>query len=138
MRIYYGLIFGFVFILVMWTCIRGLVGSMCGNQIVSEQISPDRKFKCVVFVRDCGATTGFSTQVSIIRRNEKLRDDDTGNVLTIDDHYYGGKINKFGGADVKVEWVTSKRVLLRFDGEAEVGTNENKIKGIEIMYDEIR
>lgn len=57
--------------------------------------------------------------------------------MTISDHYYGGKTNKFGGADVKVKWVTSKRVLLRFDGEAEVGTKKNEVKEIEIMYDEI-
>ena len=39
--------------------------NMCGNEILGEFASPDRKKKVVVFQRDCGATTGFSTQASL-------------------------------------------------------------------------
>jgi hypothetical protein len=122
----------------MWVCLKGVFGSMCGNQIITEQLSPDKKYKFIVFVRDCGATTGFSTQVSILRNDKKLRDDDSGNVLTISDHYYGDWYNKYGGADVKAEWTTNKKILIRFDNRAETRTKENEVKGIEIVYDEIR
>ncbi len=37
----------------------------CGNEILKEVRSPTGKMKGVVFQRDCGATTGFSTQVSV-------------------------------------------------------------------------
>jgi len=117
---------------------NSVFGGMCGNQIITEQLSSDKKYKIIVFVRDCGATTGFSTQVSILRNDKKLGDDDSGNVLTISDHYYGNKYNKYGGADVKSEWVTNKKILIRFDNKAETRIKENEIKGIEIVYKEIR
>jgi len=33
---------------------------MCGNEIYSVVVSPNKKHKAVLFQRDCGATTGFS------------------------------------------------------------------------------
>jgi hypothetical protein len=44
---------------------------MCGNYVVAEKISPDGRRKVVVFQRDCGATTGFSTQVSLFATIER-------------------------------------------------------------------
>ncbi len=37
---------------------------LCGNDVLSENISPSGHWKAVVSERSCGATTGFSTQVS--------------------------------------------------------------------------
>jgi hypothetical protein len=137
-KVYYGLIIGFVLFTFMWTCMKGIVGSTCGNQIITEQLSPDKKFKFVVFVRDCGATTGFYTHVSILRGDKKLRDDDSGNVLTLDDHYFGDYVNKYGGADAKVEWIANRKILIHFDSKAQGAIKETKVKGIEITYEEIR
>jgi hypothetical protein len=39
---------------------------MCGNEVISESHSPDGAKKIVVFQRGCGATTGFSTQASLL------------------------------------------------------------------------
>jgi len=111
---------------------------MCGNQIVTEQVSPNKKYKAVVYVRDCGATTGFSTQVSILRNNKKLRDDESGNVLTLSDHYYGQYKNYYGGAEVKVMWITNNKLLVHFDSKAEAGIKKNKIDGIEVAYEQIQ
>ena len=41
--------------------------NLCGNEIIEEIKSPDNKYKLVIFQRDCGATTGFSTQISILK-----------------------------------------------------------------------
>ncbi len=45
---------------------------MCGNDIVDEVDSPDGEYKVVVFERNCGATTGFSTHISILYNSEEL------------------------------------------------------------------
>ena len=55
---------------------------MCGNDIYSETLSPDGELKAVIFQRDCGATTGFSTQVSILDTDETL-ENDGGNINLI-------------------------------------------------------
>jgi len=57
--------------------------SLCGNKILAETLSPDGKMKAVLFTRDCGATTGYSTQISVIPQAKKLPNDG-GNVFIID------------------------------------------------------
>ena len=110
-------------------------GDMCGNQVISETPSPDNKHKAVVFVRDCGATTGFSTQVSILKYDNKIRDDESGNILTTSDKYYGQRINNVGGPDVKIKWMTNRKVILLFDKNVDTVLAENEFNGIEITYD---
>jgi hypothetical protein len=53
----------------------------CSNQIIKQIPSPNGKMKAVVFQRDCGATTGFNTQVSVLLSNQQLPDEG-GNVPT--------------------------------------------------------
>jgi len=59
-----------------------IADDMCGNEIHKEYLSPNGSLKAVVFQRDCGATTGFSTQISILNANEKL-DNEVGNIFII-------------------------------------------------------
>lgn len=47
-------------------------GGSCGNEIVQTINSPSGKFKAIVFSRNCGATTGFNTQVSVLHVDESL------------------------------------------------------------------
>lgn len=58
---------------------------MCGNEIYAEVLSPDSQHKAVVFQRDCGATTGFSTQISIIGASDEL-ENESGNIFITDGH----------------------------------------------------
>jgi hypothetical protein len=39
---------------------------LCGNRVIETALAPDGKTKALVFERDCGATTDFSTHVSIL------------------------------------------------------------------------
>lgn len=58
---------------------------MCGNYPHKEYLSPNKDYKAVVFQRDCGATTGFSTQISIIAAGDEL-DNEGGNIYVIKGH----------------------------------------------------
>ncbi len=57
-------------------------GGMCGNQIHKEYLSPDKSLKAIVFQGDCGATTSFTTQISILEANEEL-ENENGNIFII-------------------------------------------------------
>lgn len=89
------LMFSWVRILLIVTAIAGVVyilpfiwffllialgPDLCANQIYQEVYSADRTLKAVVFQRDCGATTGFSTQVSVLPAGETLGNDVSGNL----------------------------------------------------------
>ena len=58
---------------------------MCGNQVHNEYFSPDGSLKVIVFERDCGATTGFSTQISVTKSDDLLPNE-SGNVFIIAGH----------------------------------------------------
>src|SRR5688572_33159899 len=66
----------------------------CDNEVINEVVSPDGLRKAVLFQRECGATTGFSSQISVIATNDRLRDS-AGNVLVADG----------GSAGYKLQWV---------------------------------
>ena len=65
--------------------LSSLFSGLCGNELFQEVYSPDHAYKAVVFQRDCGATTGFSTQVSILNAASPLPDE-AGNVFVMDVH----------------------------------------------------
>jgi hypothetical protein len=58
---------------------------LCGNDVWTEYPSPNGEYRAVIFQRDCGATTGFSTQVTILQRDNELPNR-AGDILIIDGH----------------------------------------------------
>jgi hypothetical protein len=117
---------------------------MCYNQVLQEIPSPDNKLKAVVFQRDCGATTGFSTQVTILKTEEKLPNTG-GDVFSADtDH---GKVASDPGRSFKIEvyWNGSHQLQIRFPEKARIFLSAKEIKvssgikseAVEIQYSPI-
>ena len=107
--------------------------SPCENELVGEHPSPDGQYKAVLFVRDCGATTGFSTQVSLLRSDELVKNG-SGNLFIADtDH---GKIpsNLNGGLEVRIGWKGSKDICIVHHKNARVFKAEKKVNGINVDY----
>lgn len=95
---------------------------MCGNKVKKEIESPDKKHKVVIFIRDCGATTHYSTQLSIIEANEKL-ENEAGNILVVD---YEPK--------VEVRWKSDNVLIVSYDKTFQKFKEENSFDDIEIIY----
>lgn len=57
----------------------------CASQSVRRAAAPDRRHQALMFRRDCGATTGFSTQISILAEREALSG--SGNFYRADDDH---------------------------------------------------
>ena len=56
---------GGIFVVAALTrCDPGLFGD-CGDTVKAEAVSPDGRYVAAVFERDCGATTNYSTNVSL-------------------------------------------------------------------------
>ncbi len=107
--------------------------SPCENELVGEHPSPDGQYKAVLFVRDCGATTGFSTQVSLLRSNEQVKSG-SGNLFIADtDH---GKVpsNLKGGLEVRIGWKGSKDIYIVHHENARVFKAEKIFNGINVDY----
>ena len=87
-----------------------LLSDVCGNDLVAEHLSPDGKAKLLIFQRDCGATTGFSTQASLVAAEAKLSGS-SGNLFIADTDHGIAPSGPGGGPDLRVRWEGPKRLL---------------------------
>jgi len=106
--------------------ISGCESSMCDNQVLQEILSQDKKLKAVVFQRDCGATTGFSTQVSVIKADEKLQNK-KGNVFSADTNHGKVPAGPGGGPQVDVAWVGLHDLEVRHPQRARIFLSADRI-----------
>lgn len=97
-----------------------LFGSACGNEIISEIPQPEGTYKAIVFIRDCGATTRESNQISIVRSGRNINDSDTGNVFVTYE-------------PVSIQWSQKSSLVIDYNG-GQVFKQKRRFKGIKIDY----
>jgi hypothetical protein len=83
--------------------LNNLLDGICGNAVIREVLSPDHRIKAVIFQRNCGATTSFSTQVSLLPAQGTLPNH-SGNIFVTDD------IN-----DISVRWLSVTQLKIIYD-----------------------
>jgi hypothetical protein len=102
--------------------------SPCGNRVLADVPSPLGTKHAVVFERDCGATTDFSTQLSILNAGDKL-ENEGGNAFVADsDHGRGTSLY------VHVKWSTEGALTVNYPERARVFHNERQVNGVSITY----
>jgi hypothetical protein len=104
---------------------------LCENDIRTEVASPDGTKRAVIFERSCGATTPFSTHVSVLNRGEALPRS-SGNVFVADDAH--GAVEAM---NVRVRWVSAKHLLLSYPPAARIFAKNAFSTGVEIEYEAI-
>ena len=87
------------YIVLLTAVILGGCGA-CGSDVVDHEISPNGELKAVSYLYDCGATSGFSTQVSIIDASEEITS--SGNVLVTD-----------GKNKIRVKWLSDSELTIK-------------------------
>ncbi|WP_019500402.1 hypothetical protein [Pseudanabaena sp. PCC 6802] len=97
---------------------------MCSNKVIREIASPDRTRKAVVFERDCGATDGGSTQVSILNADAVLPTNKSSNTFVI--KYYP-KLN--------VIWQGDHNLIIQHPESTRIFTRETKVNDVSIRYE---
>ncbi len=90
----------FVFLLGA-SCFFSPGSDVCKNTIVTTSISPDKKWKVVLFERSCGSTTGYSSQISLLKAGEEISN-------------VGGNIYIAGGLPkgYSINWQSNSNVIL--------------------------
>lgn len=102
--------------------LAGCFPDPCGNEIKQAAAGPSGKLSAVVFYRDCGATTGFSTQVSIIPASRSLPNE-PGNAFVT-----GGKV------DLYVQWQNDSTLRIKGKGES-VFKQETRVGTVTVKYE---
>lgn len=107
-------------------------GDLCGNSPLSEVVSPSGRLKAVVFERDCGATTHFSTHVAIIGVGESLKD--AKSFFVVDADPGRASSSEGGGLEVRVHWWGDNRLEIEHEPFARIVRAESTFEGITIAY----
>ena len=92
--------------------------SSCANDVVAEIPSPSGSHRAFVFRLNCGATTGYSTHVSVVRSDEPLPDR-PGNLLVL-----GGE------HPIEVTWVRPEHLQVRYPQGPEVFFTSGEAVGV--------
>jgi hypothetical protein len=117
--------------------VYALLSDMCGNDMLAQVASPDSTKTLAVFQRDCGATSGFSTQASILTSNTPLPDRN-GNVFIADTNHGIAPSGTGGGPELRVQWQGPTLLLLQHHEKARVFKAEQRLGSVEIRYETFR
>ena len=128
---YVRLIVGIAAALILSGC-----ADVCQNTFLSNTASPDGERHAVLFMRDCGATTDFSTQVSILRENGPATG--AGNLFIADGGSASAPPTDHGGPWAEVVWQGPRRLLVRYDSMAEVYKQQDQVAGVTVTYEPVR
>lgn len=117
-------------IIIIIGCITLLyvAGSLyCLSDVSQEVLSPNGKLKVVVFDMNCGATTGFSTHISLLNSNIATKNRTTaGNIFRADGHPDEFRID--------VKWEGDKLIIIEHNGIRIPYFTKEIIRGIKIQY----
>lgn len=95
----------------------------CGNEVVRSAVSPSGSKAAIAFVRDCGATTGYSTQVSVVRgRVSEVTG--SGNTFIVEGRPEG----------LELRWTSDSEVLVSRPGSGRIFRQEEQVGGTVIKY----
>lgn len=109
--------------------------NICGNDILDSVTSPDSKDKVVVFVRNCGATTEWSTQASIIRKADSISHGDIGNILRIESNHAGTwPLATKGWPIIIPEWQTPELLTVYFSRNSAVLYQGDKVGDVNVQF----
>jgi hypothetical protein len=107
-------------------------GSACGNTVLQDLPSPDNRRHAVVFTRDCGASTDFSTQVSVLTRARDATE--AGNVFIADTDHGRIPAGRGGGPEVVAEWLDARTVRIRYRAGARVFKRDDRHDDINVQF----
>ena len=121
------------FVLATSLVLEGAFSDMCRNTLLTEYRSPERTMKLVVFERDCGATTDFSTQASLLAATKELPPE-LGNLFIADKNHGAAPAGAGGGPVLGVRWEGPRALVLEHHAQARIFKAEKNLSGVLIRY----
>jgi hypothetical protein len=102
----------------------------CGSRIFQTVPAPGGAMQAVVFERDCGATTGFGTDVSIVPAGALPGEP----VFIADTDHGAAPSGPGGGPAVQVRWLGADHVEISHHPRARVFRSEPRAGRVRVTY----
>ena len=106
----------------------------CDTTPVKSSKAPDGFHTAVIFQRDCGATTDFSTQISVLKEGYGLSG--SGNAFVADADHGAATTGDWGGPWAEIEWVASDHLVVRYALNSRIFELDEQVSGVRISYEQ--
>lgn len=115
-------------------CVALLAGcsDLCSNNVLTRTDAPGGRSSAVMFQRNCGATTGFSTQISIVDRTEVPSG--SGNTFRADDDHGAAVAGRGGGPWTEMRWLGPDDLLIRYAAKSRIFKQADNVNGVRVTY----
>lgn len=130
LRVLFALV-AFVILAIAGLCLY--LPPMCGNHFIEAIPSPGGTQKIIIFQRDCGATTGVSTQDSLLSTSEDLPNT-SGNLFTSDTNDGAAPVGRGGGPALHVVWHSADFAAIAYHPAVRVFKAEPDVAGVRFIY----
>jgi len=107
----------------------------CTNTVVTSAIAPDGRHSAALFQRDCGATTGFSTQISLVSPGKEPAG--AGDAFRADDDHGAATVGTWGGPWAEVKWLAADHLLVKYAAKSRVFRRAEQIDGVRLTYEAV-
>ena len=133
-RTRFAAIFGLLALLSLafWLVINSL-SQLCTNLEIETAISPDGQLKAVAFARDCGASTDYSTQISLLSSDDKL-ENEAGNLFIADRDHGRVEAGPGGGPKVNIRWLSDHELQISYPRFARTFKTTAALANIRVGY----
>jgi hypothetical protein len=117
--------------LILTAPLAGCGADPCNNEVLVRAKAPDGRVEAVLFKRACGATTGDSEQVSILKPGQQPKGG--GNVFVADSDHGAAP----SGPLTTLRWPSTNELIIRHDGRARIFKKAAHVETSGITYEQI-
>ena len=114
------LLFGALLFLGGKYILDNVFGEMCGNEVLQEIPSDNGEKVAYIFQRDCGATTGYSYELSILDKGEELPNKNGNTFLT--------------EKEFTMSWIGEKKIQVVHKEFADIYKKDKRVNGVRVEY----
>ena len=108
--------------------------SDCSNTPVTSSEAPDGLHTAIIFLRECGATTDFSTQISVLMAGQEPAG--AGNAFIADADHGAAATGGWGGPWAEIVWVESDHLMVRYAANTRIFEQKNRVSSVKISYEQ--
>ena len=107
---------------------------ICANNELAQAFSPDQRHTAIMFERNCGATTGSSIQISILKSGKAVSG--TGNIFVADSGH-GAVLDQWSGPLADAVWLSSDHLLIRYAAHSRIFRRVDQVNEITVRYEQV-
>jgi len=113
-----------------------LFSDMCATTVIDQVASPSGKLKAVVFQIDCGATSGFNSQIAIVPGNKAISERGAlpKSFFAADGDHGRAPDGKEHGPELRLNWLSDSSLEVKHHELARIIRAEKSSKGVAVDY----